>query len=105
MKSNVQLQRHLNLEEPGHPVPPAQLEPSIASSSHTAPPSDVVLSALNRITDQLQSMKTEMTERFQSFDERFQAKVEQFNINVETSLRYLVIKCCVTFFFFFFKLF
>jgi hypothetical protein len=49
----------------------------------------------SRLTDQLQSMHTEMIASFQSFEERFQvleAKVVQVNINVETSLRHLVPK-------------
>jgi hypothetical protein len=56
MKSNAQLQRYMYPEEAVHLAPQAQPKPSAASSSQVTPPSDAVMSAIERITSQLQSM-------------------------------------------------
>jgi hypothetical protein len=53
MKSNAQLQRHMDPEEQDHPAPRSHLEPSVASSSQGPPSGDVVLSALEHITSKL----------------------------------------------------
>lgn len=50
MKSDTQLQRHMDVDEPAPPPPPVQPEPSAASSSQAAPFSDAVTNALDRIT-------------------------------------------------------
>jgi hypothetical protein len=93
MKSNAQLQRHMDPEEQVDPAPPAHPEPSSASSSQGPSYGDAVLSALEHITGQLQSkqaqfqsMDTRLTKHFQSVDERFlvlDAKVERVRINME----------------------
>jgi hypothetical protein len=79
-------------EEQDHPAPRAHPEPSAASSSQWPPSDDAILSALEHITSQLESMQaqsqsvdTRLTEHFQFDDERFQvldAKMEQININM-----------------------
>jgi hypothetical protein len=87
MKSNAKLQR---FQEPDEPVP---TEPSSASSSHFAPPSDAVMGMLTQIIDRLQSMDTRMTEGFRSMDDRFQvleAHVAQIQINVQNTLCHLM---------------
>jgi hypothetical protein len=76
----------MDLEKQVHPTPRAQPELSAASSSQATLPSDVVMSALERITGQLQSldarfhsMHTRLTKHFQSVDKGFEvldAKVE-----------------------------
>jgi hypothetical protein len=103
MKSNAQLQR---FQEPDEPVPPASATPSVASSSQSAPPSDAILGALTHITERLQSIDThwseqfqtmdiKMTEGFQSMGNRFQvleAEVEQIQIKVRNTLCHLMPK-------------
>jgi hypothetical protein len=58
----------MSLEEPVHPAPRAQPEPLVASSSQVTPPSDAVMSALERITGQLQTMDARWSEQFHSID-------------------------------------
>jgi hypothetical protein len=104
IKSNAQLQRHMDPEEQVHPALPVQ---PLLLHRRPAPPSDAVMRALDWITDRLQSMDSwwneqfqtmdiRLTEHFRLVDERFQvvleAKVEHVNINVEGSVRYLAPK-------------
>jgi hypothetical protein len=49
MKSNAQLQRHMDPEDQVHSAPCAHLEPSAASSSQGPPSDDAVLSALEHL--------------------------------------------------------
>jgi len=58
MKSDAQLQRHWDPEEPAHPPALIQPEPLAASSSQAAPPSDAILSAIDRISQHIESMDT-----------------------------------------------
>jgi len=57
MKSNSQLHRHMDPEEQVHPAPHAHSKPSAASFSQGPHSNDAVLSALEHIMGQLQSMQ------------------------------------------------
>lgn len=93
LNSNAQLQRFLDLDEL---VPPTALEPSVASSSHSGPSSNPIMSMLTRITYQLRSMddhfkalNSEVIEGFQTMDNRFQVlevDVAEIQINVWNTL-------------------
>lgn len=96
-KSNAQLQRFL---DPNELVPLAVSEPSVASFSYSALPSNPVMSMLTRITNQLQSMDdhfqaltSQVTEGFQTMDNWFhvlEADVTLIQINVRNTLRRLM---------------
>jgi hypothetical protein len=93
LKSNAQLQRFLDLDEL---VSPIALEPSVASSSHSAPSSNPIMSMLTQIMDQLRSMddrfqalNSQVIEGFQTMDNRFQVlevDVVEIQINVWNTL-------------------
>jgi hypothetical protein len=82
LMSNAQIQRFQDSDEL---VPLAHTEPSVASSSQSAPASDTVMSLSTRLADQL-------TRGFQSADDRFknlQAQVTKGFQSIETQLQEL----------------
>jgi hypothetical protein len=55
-KSDAKLQKNLDPEEPVHPPPSIQKDPSAASSSQAVPPSDEILRRLDQMSARMESL-------------------------------------------------
>jgi hypothetical protein len=101
LKSYAQFQRFQNLDEL---IPPAHAKPSVASSSRSAPASNLIVNLLTRlgdhltrgfqsVDDQFQALQTQVTKGFQSMLTQLQeleVEVAQIQINVRNTLRHLM---------------